>query len=353
MNISIRILSTITVLTLFLFSQAIAANEKLIFALDLIRHGDRTANEDLPTAPHTWSEGEGQLTALGMQQAYQLGLKLHTRYMINSQLLTTNYQPNTIYARSTDFDRTIMSAQSVLIGMYPPGTGPVLPNSSPALPFGLQPVPIHTVPASQDSAFLIDIGSSKISDLIAKYVYTRADWKAKSTELESQYARWSQLTGIAIANMFDVLSLGDILRAYINHDVAMPNGLTKEEANKIIQAGDWIYASLLKPKEIGDVAGKAALQKIAGHIQQAAEKKSKTKFILLSAHDVTTLGVMSALHAPLDTVPTYASDLNFSMYESGSQNYSIIVTFNDVPVNIPGCNGNVCSLSQFMSVVNS
>lgn len=49
-------------------AQANATNERLIFALDLIRHGDRAPFTTLPNAPYTWSEGEGQLTAIGMQQ---------------------------------------------------------------------------------------------------------------------------------------------------------------------------------------------------------------------------------------------------------------------------------------------
>ena len=351
MKFSLGKLSIIALLAISLSSQTLAAHEKLVFALDLIRHGDRTPYDGLPSAPHEWSEGEGQLTGLGMQQEYKLGLKLHKRYMVDSQLLSKTYEANTVYARSTDYDRTIMSAQSVLLGMYPPGTGPSTPNSTtPALPSGFQPVPIHTIPAADDSAFLIDIGSSKISPLIAKYVYTRTDWKEKSTEMETQYARWSQVTGMQVASMYDVLSLGDTLRAYVNHSVALPNGLTNEEANQIIEASDWIYATIFKPKEVGDAAGKAALKKITTYLKQAAEQKSKSKFVLLSAHDVTTLGVMSALHAPLDAAPTYASDLNFSLYEAGSQNYYVKVTYNDMPVNIPGCNGNVCTLSQLLNM---
>lgn len=340
-------LSVITLLAFLLNAPVLAANEKLIFALDLVRHGDRTGSDDFPTAPHTWSEGAGQLTSLGMKQQYQLGVKLHQRYMVDNQLLPKTYQANTIYARSTDYDRTLMSAQSLLAGLYPPGSGPE------TLPAAIQPIPVHTVAASQDGAFLIDISSRKIADAINKYVYTRADWKTKSAELQSQYQRWSELTGVPVDNMYDVMGLSDTLRAYVNHDVALPNGLSAEEAQKIIEAGDWVYASLLKPKEVGDVAGKAALQKIAYYLGQAAEQKSKIKFVLISAHDVTTMGVLSALHAPLETTPTYAADLNFSLYESGAGNYTVKVTYNDVPVNVPGCSGNVCPLSMFTGLTRT
>lgn len=82
-------------------------------------------------------------------------------------------------------------------------------------------------------------------------------------------------------------------------------------------------------------------------MQQAAEHP-KTKFVLLSAHDVTLLAVMSALHAPLDYSPSYASDLNFSLYKAESEEYLVKVTYNDIPVHIPACNGTVCRLNQLL-----
>lgn len=347
-----RKLSLSFFLILFFSSQIALANEQLVFALDLIRHGARTGNADLPNAPHKWSEGRGQLTGVGMQQAYQLGLKLNQRYKIDTQLLPANYQANTMYIRSTDYDRTLMSAQSVLMGLYPLGTGPVLSDASPALPSNFQPIPVHTIPAAQDSAFLIDISSPEISRLLEQYVYSSDEWNAKSAELEPHYKRWSQLTGMSIQSMFDVWDLSDILHTYAVHDVANPPGLTKEDAQYIMDSGDWIYARLLKPAPVGNVVGKAALEQILGYINQAINKKSKTKFVLLSAHDVTTLAVMSALHAPLEYAPSYASDLNFSLYLSDSGNYIVKVTFNDKPVIIPGCKeGTMCQLDELKRMV--
>ena len=331
--------------------QAMAAKEQLIFALDLIRHGDRTSIADLPYASYTWAEGRGQLTALGMLQEYQLGLKLNQRYMIDNQLLPMNYVANTIYIRSTDYDRTIMSAQSLLMGLYPLGTGPSLPDSTPALPSNYQPIPIHSVPVAQDSDFIMSMRSKEMADLLTKYVFTREDWKEKSSELEPQYTRWSQLTGIDIKSLYEILIIGDTLHTYVAHDIPLPNGLTKEEAAHIIEEGDWIHAVLFKPEQIGDFAGKAGLKKIIEYIQQAKEQKSKTKFVLVSAHDSTILGVMSALHTPLDKSPPYASDLNFSLYKSDAEDYFVKVTFNNIPVNIPGCNGNVCQLNQLVQRV--
>ncbi len=80
------------------------------------------------------------MTAAGIAQHYRLGKYLRTRY---GSILSATYLSNEINVRSTDYDRTLMSAQSNLIGLYP------LSNASnDTVP--IQPIPIHTVSQNQD-----------------------------------------------------------------------------------------------------------------------------------------------------------------------------------------------------------
>lgn len=51
------------------------AQNKLIFAVDVIRHGDRTPTNAIPRDPFVWPQGLSELTAKGMHQVYLLGLK--------------------------------------------------------------------------------------------------------------------------------------------------------------------------------------------------------------------------------------------------------------------------------------
>uniref|UniRef100_A0A670ZG42 Acid phosphatase 2, lysosomal n=1 Tax=Pseudonaja textilis TaxID=8673 RepID=A0A670ZG42_PSETE len=101
------------------------------------RHGDRSPLSTYPTDPHkaaAWPHGFQQLSEVGILQQKALGKFLRERY---AGFLSPSYKPQEIYVRSTDYDRTIMSAQANLMGLYP--------NSHPEIPW--KPVPIHTVPA--------------------------------------------------------------------------------------------------------------------------------------------------------------------------------------------------------------
>jgi len=51
---------------------------------------------------------------------YYLGELVRKRFTEEYNLLSPNYTNDEIYVRSTDFDRTLMSVQSQLSGIFPP-----------------------------------------------------------------------------------------------------------------------------------------------------------------------------------------------------------------------------------------
>ena len=113
----------------------------------LFRHGDRTPISPYPKDPYrnvsNWPVGFGQLTSKGKMQHYELGKWIRNRY---KQFLSQDYRENEILVRSTDVDRTLMSAQATLAGLYPP-EGYLEWNTN----LTWQPIPVHTVPKHEDA----------------------------------------------------------------------------------------------------------------------------------------------------------------------------------------------------------
>lgn len=97
-----------------------------------------------------------------MSQHLTLGFKLRDRY---DGFVSPRYVANEVYIRSTDVNRTLISAVSNLLGFYQ--TVNATPNEDyptvPGWPRGYVPVPIHTVPEHWDPvvSFLIELRARK------------------------------------------------------------------------------------------------------------------------------------------------------------------------------------------------
>lgn len=346
---SLRSLKILVALFFFCTSLAVQAepSKKLIFAIDVIRHGDRTPIIEIPKAHHRWSEGLGQLTALGMHQEYELGKKFHHRYVVQEKLLPRNYQPGTLYVRSTDVDRTLMSAECVLMGLYPPGTGPFLHPSFLmnwfALPYGFQPIPIHTVPQDQDFLLLVRHHREEIKQTIEAI----PECREKEEALRPHFAAWSQVTGLPIRDAIDLEMLGDALYIGKLKHLPLPKGLSNADATTILEAQKSIFKKSITS---ADRSGKNLLLEIKHHLKETSLKKSSLKYILYSAHDSTIMSLLAAMGASIEETPHYSSDLNIALYEMQDHHFAVQVTLNDHPVLLPGMKSTTCSLPEFLEL---
>ncbi|CAG0922338.1 unnamed protein product [Notodromas monacha] len=88
----------------------------------LYGHGDRTPISFYPTDPHKCDKlrpvRSGQLLSTGKLRHFQLGKWLRERY---AGFLGKKYDPAEVHTKSTNVDRTLMSAQCNLAGMFPLG----------------------------------------------------------------------------------------------------------------------------------------------------------------------------------------------------------------------------------------
>lgn len=98
-----------------------------------------------------------------MQQHFELGKWLAKRYR---KIIGPKYDPNQIYIRATDMDRTIVSALSNLAGMFPPEG---YQKWNPDLDW--QPIPVHSVPNEFDDIIGTAVYKCPAFDVAALEVY--------------------------------------------------------------------------------------------------------------------------------------------------------------------------------------
>jgi hypothetical protein len=93
----------------------------------VFRHGARFPLKPFPLAaswPHDaifWKTYGGKLTPTGQAQCHQLGQLLRQKYLQEEHLLGEDDPnlPEELYVYTSNSDRTLLSAQSVLLGMFP------------------------------------------------------------------------------------------------------------------------------------------------------------------------------------------------------------------------------------------
>jgi len=326
------------------------AEDQLVFVSMITRHGDRTPFSNIENAEYKWKTGLGELTPEGMNQEYNSGVKLRKRYIDELKLLQPQYVDESIYTVSSDTSRTILSAESLLFGLYPPGSGPKLDNGKPALPGLIQPIPVRSVSANSP---LIMVPYPQYLKILEKYIYPSKVWKDKENEYKLEFAKWTKILGNKITCLADILSIGDVLIVAQHHNLPLPNGLSERDAMEIIKLTSWGLVTQFESEIVSYLCSADLLNAIAKNMSDAINQKAPYKMTYYSGHDITILPVMGLLGAPIDKSPGYAARLQLELYKNNINSYKLKVRYNGKPVKLPIMkNSDNCSIESFMQLVN-
>ena len=124
----------IFIFSLFFF-QVFCQNikDQLRWTFELINHGVRSPHKGLDSdfkdfSGHTWI-GQNELTGVGLRQSFLIGYRDRLRYLEEKGLISKEYDPREMLVYASENNRTLMSANALLHGLYPPGTGPTIDPS--------------------------------------------------------------------------------------------------------------------------------------------------------------------------------------------------------------------------------
>nr|XP_008115710.1 PREDICTED: testicular acid phosphatase homolog [Anolis carolinensis] len=325
----------------------------LRFVTLVYRHGDRSPLGTYPTDPHkaaAWPEGFQQLTKVGILQQKALGKFLRQKY---DGFLSAAYKPQEIYVRSTDYDRTLMSAQANLMGLYS--------NLDPEI--GWSPVPIHTVPIKYDKLLKSPTRTCQRYQHLMEETINLPSYQAKMEGWKGFIREMANYTGLKMEQLTlrGLWRVHDSLFCQKVHNLTLPGWATSRVLRTLaeieafnVEAHVGMHASQEKVRFTGGLL----LDAILSNFSKIVCRDLPLKMIMYSAHDSTLIALHGALGIYNGHPPPYAACHGFEFYQETNNSFSIGMFYrnkSDQPpyvVTLPGCS-TPCPLPRFIQLTHT
>ncbi|KAH8241254.1 hypothetical protein KR032_005448 [Drosophila birchii] len=325
---------------------------QLKFVHVIFRHGDRTPVDPYPTDPWNnlkfWPTGWGQLTNLGKQEHYDLGKWLRKRY---SSLLSSRYSNEDIYVQSTDVDRTLMSAQSNLAGLYEPQGEDVW---NPAIKW--QPIPIHTTP-EKDDPILAAKAPCPAYDYEMASLESSPEFLALAKKYKDLFAYLSEKSGRSVKTFLDASYLNNTLFIESLYNMSLPEWTEKVYGHEeLTYAANLAFSINTYTRKLARLKAGPLLKDIFQRIEVKASGRLQPdrSMWIYSAHDTTIANVLNTLKVFELHSPPYVACI---MVELRIDDYNTPLvsvfykntTAEPLPLDIPGC-GPSCPLKKLTAL---
>jgi len=316
----------------------------------LYRHGDRTPCGGYPTDPYkdrsNWPVGPGQLTSVGKRMHFELGQWLRKRY---DGFLSSNYSEEEIYVRSTDVDRTLMSAQANLAGLYPPSGYWVW---NPDIPW--QPIPVHTVPQQWDNLLSNHHTQCPRLNHMREQLWESQYMKSLYEDNKDLFDYISKHSGFDIKTVEKLDWVYDSLLIETLYNKTLPSWTQSVfPGGKFEELRNIVFLMDSFDHEMARLQAGPFLSEVVGHYDDSSSKK----VYMYSAHDTTVSYVLNTLGIYDGLAPPYASAVLFELYSMATGPHVKISYRNDTSMppyilTIPGCT-QLCPLHTFKQLTHS
>ncbi|XP_028916021.1 lysosomal acid phosphatase [Ornithorhynchus anatinus] len=340
-------------LSLSLLASPPVQSRTLRFVTLLYRHGDRSPVKPYPKDPYQerdWPQGFGQLTKEGMLQHWELGWALRQRY---GDFLGASYHRQEVYVRSTDFDRTLMSAEVNLAGLFPPGGSQLFnPNIT------WQPIPVHTVPEAQDKLLKFPLGPCPRFEQLQDETRRTPEYQNQSQQSAAFLDMLANETGVTDLSLETAWSVYDTLFCEQTHGLILPPWASPETMQRLRQLKDFSFRFLFgihQQAQKARLQGGVLLAQIRENLTTAASPAAPQhpKLLVYSAHDTTLVALHMALDIYNGEQAPYAACHMFELYQEDEGNFSVEMYFRNQsdkdpwPLALPGCPQR-CPLPDFL-----
>ncbi|XP_014485430.1 PREDICTED: lysosomal acid phosphatase-like [Dinoponera quadriceps] len=286
----------------------------------LFRHGDRNPTETYPKDPYinyTWPSGWGALTKKGMLQLYNLGRWIRQEY---GAIIGNKYESVNTSVRSTYADRCIMSAQTLLAGLF-------LPSPEDIFVPGLEwtPVPVHAIPREVDKLIAVKAPCPRLAEALKK-AYQEEE-KRSGEAMADYYKGLTEHTGQNMTTITDVEFLYNTLEIEDKHGLQLPIWTQKyynNEMREIAARSLAIFTDNIIQKRL---QGGPLVKEILQHMEETKIGPQPKRAYFYSAHDITIVNTMRTMGFTSKLLkPDYGAALILELHlaDNGNQEVKIL-----------------------------
>ncbi|PAA53386.1 hypothetical protein BOX15_Mlig028987g1, partial [Macrostomum lignano] len=336
----------------------------------VFRHGIRNPIRMPPNDPYAgrYNATLGQLTPAGAKQMRDLGHFVRT-YYAEQRVLPERYDPNVMWAYSTDTDRTLASCQAFLLGLFrnqSPGTN--LSRNGSSVASAGTPIPIHSGPKKSD--VLKPTGyTCPVRDQLIKATTTGAAYRAEENRARDFLKRLASATGKQSFSLSDAWTLGSAAEMWLGMGLRLPDWLSFSDYQRLqlmrlrkyeMKFDDNPLVRKFCGGPLLDRMLTSARAKLSGQTSKVSQKNSKNQnqnhglsLIIYSAHDSTVASLASALDlgvAKLGFVPPPSALLAMEVYSDATVRfaYNNSTKYRPVLLKPPACGQSDCQLEKML-----
>ena len=292
----------------------------------------------------------GELTLKGGTQQIANGEMLRKVYVLPesgpknvTQFLPLTFNSSLMYIRSDFEGRTIQSAQSLMLGFFPPSNEHIEKGKT----------QIRNL-VSMDPYYDDMTPNTNLCPLLGTYMsqYTMtADYQeVYNTKIVPLMSTLSSYLNRPVNSMSDINTLYDCFNVHLCHNQPIPVPINIYQ--EVVDAYSWNkmeeynYPTAQKFAQAGIGF---LLQEIANLFEDTMNRKQSTTFALISGHDTTLVPILTALGVWDGVWTPYASMINFELYYyHTSGEYYVRVLYNSSEINLPApCSSVLCPATIF------
>lgn len=334
-------------------TQNIHNGSEIIFTSIVYRHGERNPNNLCPNDQHKdlhyWPEGLGMLTDRGKLQHYELGQWLRKRY--DSLIPSGKYSKDLIYVQSSDWDRTLMSAQANLAGMFPPTKQEFWSD------LDWQPIPVHTIPAKLDKLIAVhhpcprlleELHNIKHSPIVKRYNKHHQQLYADMTKNCGEHIDSVKTVG----NKYTTFYI-ETLRNY-----TLPSWTKDVYPDTLYRVGTFSFQLRTMTDTMKRLRGGPLLKDIVTHMKEKRDGtlKPDRNLWVYSGHDTTIAALLDTMRVFKPHVPLFAATVMVELRKNQDNEHFVSVYYKrsiEEPelLTIPGCEP-LCPLDRFESLLS-